>query len=312
MPAFNRSSVVSEIAARREEAAQTLGAQLRSLTFIERARGRTKLLDDPQQMLGNRLIAAQNSLLLAGVEKRTAERLQMGNLSGRAYTEQISATGGRGTITLFYNPVLPLHLELTDPPLEASYLIWSFMAPPFMNCVAGQYDHISTAPAQLQIEERTTVEIAFVDNYGPLNCEGLFYQLDRLQTTSDPYIYTMTPVAGNPGSILFQGAGSADLSLAPPNTITLQVTTSGGISIAATGANKSLPTGNTDDLLVLLHLPGAEGGYFLARQESGTILSAAGVSLGSDGSFTDKLRNATDPALYMGLYTYDSRAALIR
>ena len=103
-------------------------------------------------------------------------RFQIGSRSGREFQQQIAASGGQGQLTLVYNPSLRLHQELTQPPLDAQYHIASFQAPPYMNCVAGVYDHIASDPVTLSGEDQPLMPVTMLDNYGAEHIPGRFYQ----------------------------------------------------------------------------------------------------------------------------------------
>ena len=171
---------------RRLEASKTLGGQIQSLTFVDRAPPGTRFhFDDHWHPWGNLLESATNSLLYAGVQKRTVPRYQIGNRSGREYMQQTAITPGTGTIDLVFHPSQIIHREWMNAPINARYMIRSIMAPPYMNLVAGEYDHISASMVALAPEDQSIMSVEFLDSFGAEYVPGVFYRLAQIEQVAD-------------------------------------------------------------------------------------------------------------------------------
>ena len=329
MPIFNRGE--GRLEQQRQEAQRTLSGQINSLTFVERAAARSKFTGDDAGPLGLLLNSASNSLLFAGVTKRTVPRLYIGSASGWEYQQQIAVSGGQGSLNLVFNPAQQLHRELMAPPKDAQYHIVSFTAPPYMNCVAGVYDHLSSEPVALSPEEPPVMPVSMLDNLGAEYVPARFYQMTGRNTT-DRNLYNFDPITGGDEPLVVRANPAATQQAERATVWTDRDTTGGGSALivemetAAPGpgtitlkgqANMQnlSATGNTIihyDLLVLLHIPGAPGGY-VASPNLRLNDFTTDTELATDETVLARRMLAEEaPTMYLGIYATASQNLLFR
>ena len=302
---------------RKKEAARTLGGQVQSLTFIDRANPLATIGHATSNPLGMLLEAATNSLMFAGVSKRLVPRFQIGSRSGREYQQQIAVSGGEGSLNLVFNPNLFLHRELMDPPKDAQYHIVSFMAPPYMNCVAGVYDHVRSGAVTLDPENQATMEVAFLDNFGARYVPGRLYQKTGTIAAPISGIATVNfSVLDDSDNTLKLGVDSAgdDINLITDNltvTINLSGANVGQINLNAIVSGPDLASGTGQDTLILLHIPGETGGYALSPNLNNTDLSST-TTIETNLDLTKRMLDNANNAMYLGIYSIDEDDLLFR
>ena len=321
MPVF---ATGTPLAIRKAEAARTLGGQINSLTFIDRAVGRASLAtaataagsDPGNSYMGMLLQSATNSLMFAGNSKRTIPRFQIGSRSGREYQQQIALSGGEGTLNLVFNPALELHRELMAPPLDSRYLIKSVMAPPYMNMVAGEYEHLRSGAVTLDPENQATMEVAFLDNFGAEYIPARLYQLtDRTATATGVRLdFSVLPEADADLVVALDTDGD-DMEFTD-DTLNITAQNSGAndgeiaLSVVDGGPNLSTGVGTSYDVVGILHVPGEQGGYAVSNNLKAANFSA-GVDLVDEDVFADRLVSSS-AAMYFGLYATPNTGLLFR
>lgn len=324
MPIFNDGS--GPYANRRLEAARTLGGQIQSLTFIERAAPREKF-DPPESPIGLLLNSATNSLLLAGNTKRFVPRFQIGSRSGREYQQQIAIAGGQGELSLVYNPTLPLHRELTDPPLDAQYHITSIMAPPYMCASVGVYDHAGSGVTALQPEAQTIMPVNMLDQYGAVPIPQALYEYSGVNTVAaDDINYEFTPVRGLPDGhngklVVGIDDDGSELTWTDSNAwvavFGLGSSPSGVFALSLPQAT-ALPDLSAADnrghnLMAVLHVPGEMGGYLVSDNMKAFNLSiSSGITIGTDEKLATRIVGLKAPAMYLGIYALATDNLLYR
>ena len=336
----------------RAEAARTLGGQIQSLTFIDRAPPANGFQNVGP--LGHLLESATNSILDPGFNIRTQPRFQIGNRTGREYEQAIAIAPGRGTMDLVFNPALALHAALQQPyDLKAPYLVRSVMAPPYMNMIAGEYDHISSTPTTMDPEERPMKTVEWLDNYGSEIVPARLYQIRNATAPEDHATANMR----RPGILqfrvlddadvplpLYEGDDSSDWGRNPDGSEDIVVaynpfnadTAAGptaGHDHAAVGAGEFHLIGNSDgapnadrpqgmddeeyDILILMHVPGARGGYIASANLKGSdfrddTIKTAGLLVRNDPQFAQRLQTLDPIVAYLGIYATPTRNLLFR
>ena len=312
MPVF---ATGTPLAIRKAEAARTLGGQINSLTFIDRAAPRPEFGAD--YPFGRLLEAATNSLMFAGNSKRTIPRFQIGSRSGREYQQQIALSGGEGTLNLVFNPALELHRELMAPPLDSSYLIRSIMAPPYMNMVAGQYEHLRSGAVTLDPENQATMEVTMLDNFGARYVPARLYQSGAFTTSSTFVSVTFNPVPNaNENLIVGKESGGNNILWSDSSGGDLHVdfNATGAIELGQITGGADLETGTGQDTVIIIHIPGETGGYIISSNLSNTDFSASGGVDLSTGETDIAGRVIANPnrAMYLGVYSIDEDTLLFR
>lgn len=312
MPAF---ATGTPLEIRRKEAARTLGGQINSLTFIDRAAPRPTI--DAAKPFGLLLESATNSLMFAGLTKRTIPRFQIGSRSGREYQQQIAVSGGEGTINLVFNPALELHRELMAPPREAAYLIRSVMAPPYMNMVAGQYDHLRSGAVALDPENQATMEIAMLDNFGARYVPGRLYQSGAVTKQATVLSVTFAGVPeGTPDLKVGEESGGSDIEWSDSSGGDLHVdfNATGTVELGQISSGANLATGTGQDTVIIIHIPGEIGGYIISSNLSNTNFAASGGVDLATGETELCARVIANPnqAMFLGVYSIDEDNLLFR
>lgn len=301
---------------RRKQAAKTLGPQIQSLTFFERAKP-APAFPNQESTLGLLLAGANNSLFNAGFQIRTQPRFQIGNRTGREFEQRIAITPGRGTLDVIYNPALPLHRELAAPNLEGEYLVRSVMAPPWMNMAASQYEVVSSTGVSLNTEDQPMTTIELLDNYGAEVVPSLLMQLEVDGRDGGPTeslsFKTLTGTATSLTVGRDDSNADQDIDLGQAGVVTIEITTAtGAIAFATSGGlpDLSASTANGFDTMVLLHMPGAGGGYVAGANLKDVALS--GGTIATDKAMTDRIIAAERLTMYMGIYSTESTGLLFR
>ena len=316
MPVWTKGTPIQR---RKSEAAKTQGTQVQSLTFIDRAAPATQF-DATNHPFGLLLESATNSLLDAGFSIRTQPRFQIGNRSNREYEQPIAITPGRGGLDFVFNPQLRIHRELQRPyDLKSAYMVRSIMAPPYMNMIAGEYDHLSSSPVNMSADDQAVMSVELLDQYGAEYIPARLYQLTAMDRSSQPYEYTFTELEGQDDETL---AVEEDASTGAPNNF---VAASFQISVNNSGAANDgefalhgttiIPhtTGDTHyDGIVLLHMPGENGGYVVSGNLRTTDLSTASTVFATDATMAKRFNLADPIVAYLGVYATPSRGLLFR
>ena len=304
MGAFNRGQSRYEM--RRKEAARTLGGQVESLTFVQRAKPAAAFEEQDRfsiswqnelfsDELGVLLTSAQNSLLYAGVTKRTVPRFQIGSRSGREFQQQVASSGNQGQITLVYNPSLRLHREFTNPPLNSKYHITSIQAPPYMNCVSGVYEHISTDPVALAPEDQPMMAVNFLDNFGAEYVPGYFYQLKEYTDS----VITVEGLEDQP-NVLYARTSTSWQTLG--GLIDVTITLGSNFSFRS-NVRVNLRAGGLFYGFLVIHFPGEDGGI-VTQDLRDTVYSRENILW---PRIKQKMLDQTLTQVYVGVYFTPTR-----
>ena len=295
MPLYTPGATRSERI--RKEDSLTPGAQKNSLTFIERGTPRPKFTGDGLNSLGLLLSGHTGTFFQPGATRRTTPRSQMSNRSGWEFQKPVAISGNQASIELLYNPSLRLHRELAAVGLlEEYWRVVTFMAPPFMNAVAGEFLALSASGSGLTDEESDTMSITVIDQFGSEYIPGTLWQSDTRAVSSGTATYTMKHI---PESPLHEGITTG----ATPN---LTITTAGAVSFNPGG--DAADAGSQSILLV--NVPGI--GYALSADE-GTGLNAAMTAVGGSDFGAAVTADAADGVpVYVGVYLDTSGSLLFR
>ena len=280
----------------RKEESLVPGAQKDSLTFVERGTPRPKFTGS-NPSLGLLLEGHTGTFFQPGATRRTAPRSQMSSRSGWEFQKPVAISGNQANIELLYNPSLRLHRELAAvSQLEEFWRVVTFMSPPFMNCVAGEFMALSASGGGITAEESETMTVAVVDQFGAEYITGMLWQSDTWAESGGTVTYGMKHIPESP-----------TLAGVSTSNINLTVTEAGAVSftIGATAADA------TAKAVFLLNVPGI--GYALSDEIAGTAINSALTA--QAGSALGAILTADDAEsipVFAGVYLDTSGVALFR
>ena len=316
MPVFTSGSPL-QVA--RAEYQRNLGGQIDSLTFFERAapRGRLGSTANP---LGLLLTSATSSLFFAGESKRTVPRFNIGSYSGREFQQEISISGGDGQVNLAFNPALPLHRELRNPPRNSDYHVVSVMAPPFMNMAAAILKHTRSGNVEMDPDQQPQCSVTFLDNFGGVHVPSRLYQSESVIVTGRTAAITFNDVPGADNETLVIGKDSSndDVDWEDSSGGDLHVNVDGGtgeIEMAQISAGENLGASGTNgyDTLILMMVPGNQGGYVVTGNLSSQNFGVSGgFTLDTDTELARRIVANPDNAMYLGVYSTPEQNLLFR